>query len=383
MTNNLSNILENVPVSIYETTFDIKRMIVVANNSTLELLGIDCHKEIELTKFITNDCIEEYEKDFNLFTKLKKPFQLTYKIKINGKEKWIEDQIIPVLDKQGNITCLQGILTDVTIQKKAETIMFDYNEALKKGIEEKTFQLTILNKELSDTNNLKDKFFSIIAHDLRGPFSGLMKYIELILDDNENLDSEALVDVLKDIHESSESLYELMENLLTWAQIQTQSIHLKKEDIELTDLLNEITQAVALNSKVKSIKVTSSGDENLKVSADKFTLKTSIYNVITNAIKFTPRNGNIDINYTKVGKNTFIEIKDSGVGMPKEVQANIFSLTNKTSKNGTEGEKGTGLGLILTKEFVELNKGSLNIMSEVDQGTTITISFPTEEKKAS
>lgn len=382
MTNNLNQILKNIPVSIYETEVNLERRLKIANEFTLDLFAIDTYQNTKIIDFIMPECIEEYTSDFNLFIRTKRPFQLIYKIKTKkGKEKWIQDKIIPILNSKDEVVSLQGILTDITIQRKAEYILFDYNEALKQGIEEKTFQLTILNRELTETNKLKDKFFSIIAHDLRGPFSGLMKYIELVLEDGDEMDSEAHITVLKDIHESSESLYELMENLLTWAQVQTDSINLKKENVNVFDLLEEITQSIALNSKIKSIIITKTGDKALTVLADKFTLKTSIYNVMTNAIKFTPMEGTIDIEFTAAGKNTFIEIKDSGIGMPKEILENIFSIKDKTSRKGTEGEKGTGLGLILTKEFVELNEGKLNIFSEKGQGTTITMSFPNVEKK--
>jgi signal transduction histidine kinase len=381
MSKNETELLKSIPLAIYESDFSLERNFSICNKYTLDFFQIEKCSGRCFTDFIAKESRNEYEEEFKFLSKVKRPILLTYKVfTSSGKEKWVQDQIIPVLDKDGEIESLHGILTDVTIQRKAELIMFDYNEALKKGIEEKTFQLTILNRELSNSNKLKDKFFSIIAHDLRGPFSGLMNYIQLIIEESDSKSKEELFETLKDIYESSKGLYKLMENLLTWSQIQTDTLKLDKQEINVLEMIEDIVGATKINAKVKNITIKTYVNKDLKIYGDFTTIKTAIYNVLTNAIKFTPTNGEILINSNFIAKSVYVEIKDNGVGMPNDVKNNIFNLQDKVSRNGTEGEKGTGLGLILTKEFVELNKGAVNIMSEDGNGTTITMAFPNINK---
>ena len=254
--------------------------------------------------------------------------------------------------------------------------MFDYNEALKQGIHEKTFELTKVNTELENMNKMKDKFFSIIAHDLRGPFSGITKYIELIIEDKESASKEEICDALQSIHTASKGLYQLMENLLSWAQLQNKNSQTQKSDIKVESLFKEVIAAIDLNAQVKNIEISLEATKELTLHGDYFMIKTAIYNLLTNAIKFTPENGIIKLKSSLENKNVKIEVIDNGIGMTSEIRDSLFKISSKKSRNGTNGESGTGLGLILTKEFVEQNHGKINVHSTPNMGTTFEILLP-------
>lgn len=378
MSNNQKFNLETFPIAIYESTPDKEREITFCNHFTRDFLGIDEKQIIYLNKFITPEHRDYVEEEIDQMIKSKCPIELRYKITTNtDKEIWLLDKISPILDENGKIISFHGVFDDITISQKAEHILYDYNEALKKGIEEKTFQLTIVNSELQKTNNLKDKFFSIIAHDLRSPFSGLINYTQILIDEIQSSNKEELEKSLELIHKSSKNVYNLMENLLTWSQLQTDSIKMHRETILLDHLIDDIVSPLKINLKLKKIDLAISIEDKSQAFADSKSVRTAIYNVLTNAIKFTPVNGRIEITTSVFGDYTFIEIKDSGIGISKEGIDNLFNLSEKKSREGTQGEVGSGLGLILTKEFIEKNEGKIDISSIENKGTTITLALPT------
>ncbi len=373
--------LEKFPIAMYESTPDLERGLVFCNQYTKDFLGIKKEEIIYLNKFVASEDKVLVEEELALMLRIKKPVEIKYKVHTNNHEEiWVLDKICPMFDEQGQVVSFHGVIEDITLSQKAELIMHDYNEALKKGIEEKTFQLTILNSELKKTNNLKDKFFSIIAHDLRSPFSALIDYTKILIRDVHKSDRNDIEKSLKLINSSSKNVYTLMENLLTWSQLQTNTIQMHREVILLDKLIESIVSPLKVNIHLKEIEALVNIEDEAQAFADERSVRTAIYNILTNAIKFTPIGGEISINISALGSYTFIEIKDSGIGIPKEHIDNIFCLSTKESRFGTQGERGSGLGLVLTKEFIEKNEGKINIASEENKGTIITLSLPTKRK---
>ena len=225
-------------------------------------------------------------------------------------------------------------------------------------------------KEIKLLNATKDKFFSIIAHDLKSPFNALLGLSNLLLENHVNHKEEKRERYIKLINDSSIKTYKLLENLLVWAQSQSGSIELLPEKITIKALINEIALLFEETRENKNIIFSVNTEENLFVFADKNMIETVIRNLISNALKFTPQRGEIivnaktitDENNQKIAK---ITVKDSGVGISPEIQSKLFDIRDNSSTKGTENETGAGLGLILCREFVEKHDCKIWVESEV------------------
>lgn len=242
------------------------------------------------------------------------------------------------------------------------------------------YELNQAEKKLIELNHSKDKFFSIIAHDLKNPFHGFMRLTEVIITDFEELSREEIKSYLEEIHSSAEKLYKLLENLLTWSKVQIGKFPYEPEEINLIEIFDSVILLYKENAMVKRIKINNKlkGDE--KIYADKNMIDTIIRNLISNAIKFTNFDGNINI-YTDTENNDNlikIIIEDNGIGMSADEISKIFRLDFQMIKNGTANEKGSGLGLILSKELVEKNFGKLDIESFEGAGTKCILTLPTK-----
>ncbi len=226
------------------------------------------------------------------------------------------------------------------------------------------------NAQLQDLNATKDKFFSIIGHDLKGPLNSLTSFSRLLINHTDSLTKEEIQMLAKDFDKSLKNLFALLENLLEWSRSQTGNVDFKPEVFDIASLLKEnkeLLNTQAINKKI-NILVETDGIEVL-VSAHKHSINTVVRNLISNAIKFTPNEGLIKLAARQNAKEVIVTIADTGVGMSQEVISKLFRIDTKHSTKGTEDEKGTGLGLILCKEFVEKNGGKLWVQSEEDKGS--------------
>ncbi|MCD4834708.1 MAG: hybrid sensor histidine kinase/response regulator [Bacteroidales bacterium] len=236
-------------------------------------------------------------------------------------------------------------------------------------------------KEIKLLNATKDKFFSIIAHDLKSPFTALLGFSNLLLESHATIDDEERETYIKFINDGSIKTFKLLENLLTWAQSQSGRIEFTPEKINIETLINEIILLLTETAENKEIKLIANTDNSLFVNADKNMIDTVIRNLISNAIKFTPKGGDITIKSHTITDNNNqkfaeISVKDSGVGIPPEIQSKLFKITENISTKGTEEEAGTGLGLILCKEFVEKHGGKIWVESEVKKGSKFIFTIP-------
>jgi two-component system sensor histidine kinase/response regulator len=181
---------------------------------------------------------------------------------------------------------------------------------------------------------------------------------------------------LRIIAESAGKAYNLMENLLLWAMSQTGKIDFNPVNLNLSDCISESVSVVESQAKAKNIKITSSINESHEVYGDKNMINTVLRNLLSNAVKFTPHNGNISIEFSEKESMAAISVKDSGVGMPKEKTEKLFLIENASTTGGTDNEKGTGLGLILCKEFIEKHGGRIWAESEVGKGSRFVFTLP-------
>ena len=227
------------------------------------------------------------------------------------------------------------------------------------------------SKELQELNATKDKFFSIIAHDLRGPLGGLMGLTEIMADESQQFLPHEKSALMLDLSHSARNIFNLLENLLEWSRMQRGQTALKPEMLGLRDVISECTKIVAESAKNKAIEIVLDSPPELQVYADTNMLQTVIRNLVSNAIKFSPKGSKVTILAVPKENNTVeISVKDSGIGMNNKILDNLFRLDINCGRFGTEGEPSTGLGLLLCKEFVEKHDGKIWVESEEGKGST-------------
>ena len=241
----------------------------------------------------------------------------------------------------------------------------------------KTNQL--LNKKnqlISEINNQKDKFFSIIAHDLRGPFNGFLGLTELLAEDLESMTPEEIQFAAGNMRNSAKNLFRLLENLLEWSKMEQGLIPFVPQEYLLLPIVSECIVTLQDAANIKEIKINTDISENTTVFADNNIIQAVIRNILSNAIKFTPKGGSISIQSEEDYKNTIISITDTGIGMNSKIIENLFTLDVQNNRKGTNDEPSTGLGLILCKDFVEKHGGKIWMESEEGKGSTFYFNFP-------
>lgn len=237
------------------------------------------------------------------------------------------------------------------------------------------------NLKLRELNNSKDKFFSIIAHDLRGPLGGLQQIGELLW--LNNITDEKREKLTKTLYKNSKNTFSLLDNLLKWANANSGLIVYEPSKLNLNEIILNNIRLFKPQVKLKNLKLNSNINSDIFVYADSDMIDTVIRNLISNAIKFTSAYGEIEVNLKKVDKtnNTCtIVIIDNGIGFDKDIQQKVFEIDSTLSTLGTNNEKGTGLGLKLCKEFLTINKGTIWIENNENDGTSVYISLPIEKR---
>jgi signal transduction histidine kinase len=238
-------------------------------------------------------------------------------------------------------------------------------------------KIRLQNEQLQELNATKDKFFSIISHDLKGPLNSLTSFSGLLINYFDSLSKEEIQTLAKDLDKSLKNLFALLENLLEWSRSQTGAIEFKPEPFDLSELVQQNIDLLTAQAATKEIKIVFTNPQSLTVMAHKNSVTTVIRNLISNAIKFTPKGGTITLTTGKSNEEALVSIADTGVGMSKEVIDKLFRIDAKHSTKGTADEKGTGLGLVLCKDFVEKNNGNIGVQSEEGKGSTFYFTLPT------
>jgi two-component system, sensor histidine kinase and response regulator len=271
---------------------------------------------------------------------------------------WASTIKLPLVDNDRNIIGTFGISRDITKQKLAEE------------------EIKLKNDLLQTINAEKDKFFSILAHDLRGPLSAFVAATQIITEEIQTMGFEEIKEITLSMKTSASNIYGLLENLLEWSRLRRGVMDFIPERINLKNKIEECINILSESARKKRIEVEISIQEVVDVLVDKHMFDTVIRNLISNAIKFTPPGGKVTIT-AGYNKDHAIEISvsDSGIGMTPELKNKLFLLNEKTSRKGTEGEPSTGLGLLLCKEFVEKHNGNLWVESEVGKGSTFSFTI--------
>ncbi len=271
---------------------------------------------------------------------------------------------IPLKDHQGEIIGMVGITSDVT-------------ELRQIGEEVK-----LKNEQLIKINAEKDKFFSIIAHDLRSPFTSIMGFSELLLDQVKVRDYKGVEEYADIILKSSTRAVDLLMNLMYWARSQTGRIAFNPVKIDMRSLIGETILLFEEIAQQKNISIGKKIDADISALADKAMISTVLRNLLSNAIKFTYPGGTIHIAVESTPNALLVSVRDNGMGISKTNLEKIFRLDETTSTTGTQQEKGTGLGLILCKEFIEKHQKRIWVVSKVGEGSTFYFTLPVGPKNS-
>lgn len=283
--------------------------------------------------------------------------------KSKGKERYSMAMLIPHFGTDQKLKGYFTVVTDVTQLRKREN-------KIKKQ-----------KDQLEEMNAGKDKFFSIISHDLKNPFNSLLGFSELLHNDFDTLDEATKKEFAGHIYESAQNTYKLLENLLAWSTAQSGKIEFNPSPVSINVLVAENLKLLVQSARAKDIQLQSDLKNDYLISTDHDLINTVIRNLLTNAIKFTPKDGRVTISANLVSgiqSDEYLEIsvKDTGLGIAPENLEKLFKIGKSISTSGTEGESGTGLGLMLCKEFIEKCGGKIWVESEVGKGSIFYFTVP-------
>ena len=340
---------------------DINFRYIIVNQNFCDMMGYAKDEIIGKTDFelMPKHIAEKYHaEDLSVLNSGKELSMMEERILVRGKYLTIGTRKVPLKDETGQVIGLIGLGIDVTEQKSAE-------EAIKR-----------YSKEMEEINAEKDKFFSIISHDLRSPFQGLLGLSNAMIEEFETLTPEETKLFINNIHNSAKNLFTLIENLLQWSRIQRGKLDLQPVTLDVYEEVLYVINLLQRNAINKNIKLINLVDKNLNVKSDVNILHSTLQNLISNAIKFTLKGGEIKITAEKDVEFVSVSVIDNGVGIAEKDIQKLFRIDAQHSTPGTERETGTGLGLIICKEFIQRQGGNIWVESEVGKGSNFTFTLP-------
>lgn len=295
--------------------------------------------------------------------------------------------IKPLKDLDKAASMVQSGYLDVQVDVKQDdevgSLSENFNKMIsslkdqKDELEEFNQLLLKSQKKLKETNKTKDKFFNIIAHDLKGPFTSFITITDILTKDPESLSEEKKNHFLQSLNGSALTLESLLENLLQWARAQSGTLEVKTRCVKLDDMVRQIIKLQEMNAQSNKIEILNRMEENIQVKADPNLLHTVLRNLMSNAVKFTGQGGKVILSSQSISKK-FIEIsiQDTGIGIAEEDLHKLFRIDVSTKTIGESTKKGTGFGLILVKEFVEKQGGTIDVSSQLGIGSVFKFTLP-------
>ena len=309
--------------------------------------------------------------------KVKPNLYLKLPIEFNGK-KWTlqftsHDESLSILKGDTLILLISGIIISILLSILTLVLI---------NTRFRASQIQMLNGKLEKLNIDKDRFISILGHDLKNPFSNILGFSEILTDEINSLNSDEIKEIAGNINKSARITNNLLEGILMWARTQQGSIPFKPQNLSLSATCENILEILNPNAKAKNITINHSATEHITVFADDDMLKAILRNLVSNAIKFTNKNGAININATQTDSNVTISISDNGIGIKPNNLVKFFDISEVLSTTGTAKETGTGLGLLICKEFVGKHQGKIWVESEVGKGSDFKFTLPISVEQA-
>ncbi len=371
--------------ALIEKNRELEKLSIVARETDNAVIIMDADGKLEwvnegLTRmygFTFEEYLEERGRSFfevSSNPEIKKLFEeckthgkaihyVSRNINRSGEVFWAQTTLTPVLSENDKVNKLVAIDSDITKLKQAEEEISNYAKKVEKQ-----------RDALEELNATKDRFFAIIAHDLKNPFAALHSMIDTIHRDYASFDEQERIFYMEHIRSIAHRIYNLLDNLLLWATSQTGRISFKKEIFEISELVSENVRLAMPAAEKKRIHLTEKVGEGLQVVADRNMISTVLRNLISNAIKYSHHESKVEIEALAKngnGQEKFIEVSvsDQGIGINNDMLENLFRIDKNPSTRGTDDEKGSGLGLILCKDFVLKNGGRIWVESEEEQGS--------------
>ena len=275
-------------------------------------------------------------------------------------------------------------------EREKKELIKQQREQLQQQVHEKTIDLQQKNSmlertigqvkesenKLSQLNQVKDKLFSIVSHDLRNPLATMQSFLKLIVEHHDKLDEDEKKKLFTEAQQSLDNLNELLYNLLQWSKSQMNLVQFNPERVNLKTVVDNCTRLLKLNAHMKDIRIQTHMNGDVFAYADKEMMEFVVRNLVSNAIKFSHRSGQVGVYVEDIKENVQIKVTDNGVGMNPGRIKKLEEMTGTFTRRGTEKEKGTGLGLLISREFIVKNKGTLDIESQLGKGSTFTIQLP-------
>jgi len=398
--NLLRTLIDNMPDSIYIK--DTESRFIIANKSVATVMGASSPAELVGKMdfdYYSKDLAQQFYDDEQQIIKTGASIISKDEPGLDEKGNIIDKSTtkVPFHNSNGEIVGIVGIGRDITRLKNIEKelrrktdILQETNKLLaerQQEIEEKSEELQAyaedlerVNSELEKLNITKDKLFSIIAHDLKNPFHAIIGFSEMLSGEYDKMDDQQKLGLIELINTSSESAYNLLENLLQWARAQTDRIQYQPAKINIHELVEDVIKFHKALAEKKRIVINSEIKPLTFAMADRNMINTVVCNLISNAIKFTKTNGDVMVSAKENGKNLQIVVADNGIGIDKENLEKLFRIDSYYSTSGTHGEMGTGLGLVICREFIEKNGGSIYAESDAGQGSRFIFSLPKNNK---
>jgi PAS domain S-box-containing protein len=355
-----------------------------------KLYGVkDSEFESDVVKIL--DYLDDKSRaDYDRLKQDKKPIIIEEKLEFNERIIYTETRKIPILNDNGDLIYIVSIIRDISDKKRHEEYINELNKQLEERITERTAQLEEALEEknleveerikvenrLREANAQKDRFFSIIAHDLRNPLTAFVNYSELLEGHFDKLSSVEKHDLIKKMKLYSVNLVKMLENLLEWSKTQTGRKAVDKIRFNLYEIAGNCIRDLGVLAGNKEIKISNEIEPKLAVFADHSMIETVVRNLLSNAIKFSHRGGKILINAEAKGSFIKMTVCDCGTGIEESEIPKLFRIDQGRSHRGTENEAGSGLGLILCKEFVELNGGKISVESKIGEGSVFSFTIP-------
>ncbi len=359
---------ENIKLSDKVESLEQAQEIIFEQFKTLELQKLELEKQ---QKKLEEDSVKFRGRTIELFGKM---------IDLKKAKKTISQQNEQLKLQQNEIEKQQILLENSNQKFRERTIelfgkMIDLKKA-KKTISQQKEEIENHREQLKELNASKDRFFSIIAHDLKNPIAGFLNLTEILTNNFDVFSENESKEFIEVMNQASKQLYNLLENLLQWSRAQTGRITYEPQFISIKKMVDETIDALMINIENKSIKINLIIDDKTIAYVDENMITTVIRNLLSNAIKFTNHNGSINIRCQESGNFIETSVSDNGIGISKENQKKLFRIDQSVTTEGTSSEKGTGLGLILCKEFVEKNGGEIRVESEVNKGASFIFTLP-------
>ncbi len=366
--NHLQLISKNIPDFIYSIKFENGSEDIFYSDSVKKLTGYTSDEIKAMpTKWLNlihpQDVLSVRKKmiDFERDS-AKQGLNLEYKIiKKDNSAIYVKEKISAKRDILGNIENFTGIISDISVQKENEQNLIE-NE-----------------NKFRELNSTKDKFIAIISHDLRAPFTSILGFSEILLNDP-NLSEEEKREYLTYIFDASQNQLQFVNYLLDWAKLQTGMMKFEPQRLKASKIIHDTVSSLTGNAIRKNIEIKVEAPENLYIQGDERLLKQALTNLLSNAIKFTNEFKTIEVKANNFKKGLIeFSVKDEGIGIPEIHKNKLFRFEEKFSSEGTKGEKGTGLGLSLVKQIIEKHNGDIWFYSEENVGSEFHFTVPEAE----